>query len=78
MTDQLSGAPDAAVSAASFDDETPSRIGRWVLNRAGIVNVWQDDRAEFRFAGGRALLRREERCRQVQGSRSAAPVPAGR
>ena len=57
MTDQLFGAPDAAVSAVSFDDETPSRIGRWVLNRAGIVNVWQYDRAEFRFAGGRALLR---------------------
>jgi len=57
MTDQLFGAPDAAVSAASFDDETPSRIGRWVLNRAGIVNVWQYDRAEFRFAGGRTLLR---------------------
>jgi len=57
MTDQLFGAPDAAVSAASFDDETPSRIGRWVMNRAGIVNVWQYDRAEFRFAGGRALLR---------------------
>ena len=57
MPDQLFGAPDAAVSAASFDDETPSRIGRWVMNRAGIVNVWQYDRAEFRFAGGRALLR---------------------
>lgn len=31
--------------------------GRWVLHRAGIVNVWQYDRAELGFAGGRLLLR---------------------
>ncbi|MHB8506744.1 MAG: hypothetical protein ACYDEN_13675, partial [Acidimicrobiales bacterium] len=33
------------------------RVGRWVLNRAGITNVWQYDRAELLFGGGRALLR---------------------
>ena len=32
-------------------------VGRWVLHRAGIVNVWQYDRVELRFAGGRLLLR---------------------
>jgi uncharacterized protein (TIGR02680 family) len=31
--------------------------GRWVLHRAGVLNVWQYDRAEFGFAGGRLLLR---------------------
>ncbi|MGH8985915.1 MAG: TIGR02680 family protein, partial [Acidimicrobiia bacterium] len=31
--------------------------GRWVLHRAGIVNVWQYDRVELGFAGGRMLLR---------------------
>ncbi len=34
-----------------------SAIGRWVLHHAGIVNVWQYDRTEITFAGGRALLR---------------------
>jgi uncharacterized protein (TIGR02680 family) len=33
------------------------RLGRWVLHRAGLLNVWQYDRAELAFAGGRALLR---------------------
>ncbi len=32
-------------------------VGRWVLHRAGIVNVWQYDRAEIGFGGGRTLLR---------------------
>jgi uncharacterized protein (TIGR02680 family) len=31
--------------------------GRWVLHRAGILNVWQYDRVELTFAGGRMLLR---------------------
>ena len=33
------------------------RLGRWVLHRAGIVNVWEYDRAELSFADGRVLLR---------------------
>ncbi len=33
------------------------RVGRWMLHRAGIINVWQYDRAEIEFGGGRALLR---------------------
>jgi uncharacterized protein (TIGR02680 family) len=33
------------------------RVGRWVLHRAGISNVWQYDHVELQFAGGRALLR---------------------
>jgi recombinational DNA repair ATPase RecF len=32
-------------------------LGRWVLHRAGIRNVWQYDDAELHFAGGRLLLR---------------------
>ncbi len=37
--------------------DTTGTPGRWVLHRAGIVNVWQYDRVELRFAGGRLLLR---------------------
>jgi uncharacterized protein (TIGR02680 family) len=33
------------------------RFGRYVLHRAGIFNVWQYDDVEFRFRGGRMLLR---------------------
>jgi uncharacterized protein (TIGR02680 family) len=33
------------------------RIGRFVLHRAGIRNVWQYDDLELVFAGGRLLLR---------------------
>ncbi len=32
-------------------------VGRWVLHRAGLLNVWQYDRVELRFGGGRLLLR---------------------
>ena len=38
------------------DDEGGPR-NRWVLHRAGLLNVWQYDRVELRFAGGRLLLR---------------------
>ena len=37
--------------------DTTGPPGRWVLHRAGILNVWQYDRVELRFAGGRLLLR---------------------
>jgi uncharacterized protein (TIGR02680 family) len=37
--------------------DTTGATGRWVLHRAGILNVWQYDRVELRFAGGRLLLR---------------------
>ena len=43
--------------AEPTDDHGPSPVGRWVLHRAGILNVWQYDRVELRFAGGRLLLR---------------------
>jgi len=33
------------------------RPGRYRLNRAGILNVWQYDQQEFSFADGRMLLR---------------------
>lgn len=56
MTDQLFGPPQQA-AAIDLDDGPPGRLGRWVLHRAGIVNVWQYDRVEFRFADGRALFR---------------------
>lgn len=55
------GAPDGnherslAGGVEPTDPGTPD--GRWVLHRAGIVNVWQYDRVELRFAGGRLLLR---------------------
>jgi len=52
MTDQLFAPRAGAVPVAPIE-----RLGRWVLHRAGIVNVWQYDRAEIAFAGGRALLR---------------------
>ncbi len=38
-------------------DLGPGPEGRWSLHRAGIVNVWQYDRIELGFAGGRMLLR---------------------
>lgn len=37
------------------DDTGPP--DRWVLHRAGVLNVWQYDRVEFRLGGGRLLLR---------------------
>ena len=43
--------------AEPIDGHGPGPVGRWVLHRAGIVNVWQYDRVELRFAGGRLLLR---------------------
>ena len=41
--------------AVVSDDTGP--FGRWVLHRAGLLNVWQYDRVELRFGGGRLLLR---------------------
>lgn len=38
-------------------DRGPGPEGRWSLHRAGILNVWQYDRVELVFAGGRMLLR---------------------
>jgi uncharacterized protein (TIGR02680 family) len=57
VTDQLFGPPQHATTAIDPDDGPPGRLGRWVLHRAGIVNVWQYDRVELRFADGRALFR---------------------
>ncbi len=54
MTDQLFATPTPLVTP---EDGPAERLGRWVLHRAGILNVWQYDRVELRFAGGRALLR---------------------
>ena len=55
MTDQLFH-PGPAM-AEPLPLRPAERYGRWVLHRAGIVNVWQYDRTEIDFAGGRALLR---------------------
>lgn len=33
------------------------RIGRFVLHRAGIRNVWRYDNLQLEFSGGRLLLR---------------------
>lgn len=52
MTDQL-----FARTAPLPAPRPAERLGRFVLHRAGIVNVWQYDRAEMSFAGGRMLLR---------------------
>ncbi|MGO9955016.1 MAG: TIGR02680 family protein [Solirubrobacteraceae bacterium] len=54
MTDQLFG---TGVAAQPPVDAPVERFDRWVLHRAGIVNVWQYDQAELLFAGGRVLLR---------------------
>ncbi len=53
----LPAGPGRRDLAEPTDDHGPSPIGRWVLHRAGILNVWQYDRVELRFAGGRLLLR---------------------
>jgi len=49
--------PDARErgTVASIDHSGPH--GRWYLHRAGLLNVWQYDRVELHFAGGRLLLR---------------------
>ena len=52
MTDQLFTTPSVGPPLRPAERE-----GRWVLHRAGIINVWQYDRAEIEFGGGRALLR---------------------
>ena len=52
MTDQLFATPLLAPPLRPAET-----VGRWVLHRAGMINVWQYDRAEIEFGGGRALLR---------------------
>jgi uncharacterized protein (TIGR02680 family) len=54
VTEQLLG---TSVTAHAPVDAPVERFDRWVLHRAGIVNVWQYDQAELLFAGGRVLLR---------------------
>lgn len=44
-----------SIDPEPLDPSAPD--GRWVLHRAGILNVWQYDRVELHFAGGRVLLR---------------------
>ena len=56
-THLLPGSPGRRDLAEPNDDHGPSPVGRWVLHRAGILNVWQYDRVELHFAGGRLLLR---------------------
>jgi hypothetical protein len=34
-------------------DAHPGPLGRWALHRPGLLNLWQDDRDEFTFAGRR-------------------------
>jgi uncharacterized protein (TIGR02680 family) len=53
VTDQLFATPSLPAPPLL----PAERFGRWVLHRAGINNVWQYDRAELSFGGGRALLR---------------------
>jgi uncharacterized protein (TIGR02680 family) len=60
MTINLFPGPEATTAqSAAADDRHDGHvpIGRWVLHRAGILNVWQYDHVELRFAGGRLLLR---------------------
>jgi uncharacterized protein (TIGR02680 family) len=50
--------PEAGAHSVEPEPADPSDSDdRWVLHRAGILNVWQYDRLELRFAGGRMLLR---------------------
>ncbi|MGH9230084.1 MAG: hypothetical protein ACRD07_15415, partial [Acidimicrobiales bacterium] len=56
MTTQLSPRP-VLRSAHHEAIQRQGPEGRWVLHRAGILNVWQYDRVELGFAGGRMLLR---------------------
>jgi uncharacterized protein (TIGR02680 family) len=55
MTTHLFPAGDVRAHPAPAGADGPE--GRWVLHRAGILNVWQYDRVELHFAGGRLLLR---------------------
>jgi hypothetical protein len=58
MTDQLFRPAPSAQPGTTVAPLLPAeRVGRWVLHRAGIINVWQYDRTELSFAGGRVLLR---------------------
>jgi uncharacterized protein (TIGR02680 family) len=52
VTDQLFTTSTALPAPAPAE-----RLGRYTLHRAGIVNVWQYDRTELLFAGGRILMR---------------------
>lgn len=45
------------LATAVPDEVSATREHRFRLNRAGILNVWQYDDQEFRFADGRLLLR---------------------
>jgi uncharacterized protein (TIGR02680 family) len=50
--------PDAVAGPrALVRSDRSGPIGRWVLHRAGVLNVWQYDRVELRLGGGRLLLR---------------------
>jgi hypothetical protein len=55
MTPLIHGVIARPRAAVPSDDSGP--IGRWTLHRAGVLNVWQYDRVELRFGGGRLLLR---------------------
>ena len=47
-----------AVAAREADEVSDPAAGlRWRLSRAGIVNVYQYDKEEIEFRGGRLLLR---------------------
>src|SRR6266508_6504423 len=50
--------PDTSAGDAPGGPAEPgATTARWCLHRAGIVGVWQYDRVELGFAGGRMLLR---------------------
>lgn len=56
MTTSLLPEPATPAGPPVESDDTGPR-DRWVLHRAGVLNVWQYDRVELRFGGGRLLLR---------------------
>ena len=55
MTTSPATEPNGAAPGSGTRGTTPA--GRFRLNRAGILNVWQYDAQEFTFGDGRLLLR---------------------
>ena len=45
------------ITTTELDEISATRLHRFRLNRAGILNVWQYDDQQFDFADGRLLLR---------------------
>ena len=57
VPDERSLDPEAVAACDAEEVADPAAGQRWRLSRAGIVNVYQYDKEEIEFCGGRLLLR---------------------